>query len=213
MKAFLIGLATLVTSAAAAMPAASAAQPVSPAAGAIAPSATPTFQWTADHPGEYSQWLLTAAPTVSGSQGRMDAVQISSSSNPNGETSYTPQVPIDAGRSWWQICEEAPDFSTTCSVPREVIVPIDLDSEQRSYSRPERTIRVTFAGNLWRGSSATIRVRGASWAKTFAASSESGSLTLDTSRIPRRVKWVRISGTLNAQGAVHQVSLPGVRTR
>ena len=190
-----------------------AAQPVAPAAGATADSAMPTFRWTADHPGGYSQWLLTGSPVTDGSQGRMSGAQISSTVNPDGGTYYTPVDPIDAGRGWWQVCEQAPDFSTTCSMPREVTIPVDLDEARRVYTRADRRIRVNLSGNLWRGGEVVVRLRGTSWTRTFRDTVDSGGATVDSTRIPRRVKSVTVGVTLTIQGATESLALPRVRTR
>ncbi len=192
---------------------ASAAQPVAPPAGSVADSTMPTFRWTADHPGQYSRFLMTASPQVGGSSGEMTAPTLDVNANANGETSYRPVDPLDAGTAWWQVCEQAPDFSTSCFAPREVIIPIHMSSERRVYSRVDRSIRITLVGNLWRGATAQVTARGLSWTRTFRGETDSNSLTVETTRVPRRVKWVRLSGTVTAQGATHQLALARVRTR
>lgn len=192
---------------------ATAAIPVSPAPGETTPTAMPTFRWTAEHPGQYSTFLLTGSPAVSGSAGEMSAETIDSATNPNGETSYTPLDPIDAGRAWWQVCEQAPDFSRACFAPREVYIPILLDEARRSYSRATRTIRVSLSGNLWRGGTASVRLAAPGWSRTYRVAVESGSATIDTHRIPRRVKEVTLSVIVSVQGVTKALTLPRVRAR
>ncbi len=192
---------------------AAAAIPVSPAAGETTPTAMPTFQWAAEHPGQFSTFLLTGSPEVSGSAGEMSAEKIDVNSNTSGETSYTPVDPIDAGRAWWQVCEQAPDFSRSCFAPREVYIPIDLDEARRSYSSATRTVRVSLSGNLWRGGSASVRLSASGWSRTYRAEVSGGGVTIDSARIPRRVKAVTFSGVVSIQGVSETFRLPRVRTR
>lgn len=188
------------------------AQPVTPEDGATTPTATPTFTWTAQYPGNFSTWRLTGSPAVSGSEGRMDAETIDMEINNSGQTSYTAESVIDAGQAWWQVCEEAPDHTTSCSAPRAVTIPIVLDAAGRSYTRATRVVRVELLGNLWRGADATVRLRGRSWKRTVTASTDSNLVEL-ASAVPRRVKSVSLLVSVSAAGASKQFSLPRVRTR
>lgn len=143
----------------------------------------------------------------------MTAVSIDSNTNSGGETSYTPSDPIDAGRAWWQVCEQAPDFATSCSVPREVLIPVALDELRRSYSRDSRKVRVSMAGNLWRGGSARVTIKGVGWSRTYAENVDSGGVDIDSGRIPRRVKSVSVTGVVAIQGVTKAFTLPRVRSR
>lgn len=190
-----------------------AAQPVTPASGALAVSAMPTFRWTADHPGQYSTFLLTGSPQIDGSEGRMSAESIDSNTNVNGETGYTPLDPIDAGRAWWQVCERAPDYSTACSVPREVLIPIALDDIHRTYSPRTRAVRVSLSGNLWRGGTASVKLAELGWSRTFRQDIDSGGVDIDSARIPRRVHLVSVTVRVSIQGVTKKFALPRVRSK
>lgn len=194
-----------------------AAQPIAPTPGETTASALPTFRWAADHPGNYSTFLLTPSPDVGG-DGRMTGEHIDFTTNNSGETTYTPVDPIDAGRAWWQICEQAPDFSTTCSRPQEVGIPIAVEEASRTYDPSARTIGVGLAGNFWRGGSASLQLKGQGlrargWSRTYRADIDSGSLDFDTGAVPRRVKSVSMSVRLSIQGMTRTVTFGRLRTK
>lgn len=196
---------------------ASAAQPVSPAPGETTGTATPTFRWTAQYPGNYSTFLLTPSPAVGG-DGRMTGEHIGFTTNNSGETTYTPLDPIDAGRGWWQICEQAPDFSTTCSSPREVGIPIVVTEASRAWDRSSRTVRVGLAGNFWRGGSVSVKLKGEGlralgWSRTYRADIDSGGVDVDSGAVPRRVKSVAVSARITIQGVSRNVTFSRLRTK
>jgi hypothetical protein len=179
-----------------------------PAAGALVDSATPTFTWTPSYPGAYTTLRVAPTTEVSGSAGALAASPLDISTFTSAATTYTPTDPIDAGQAWWQVCQQAPDSSTQCTAAQELRIPIVLETKRRAYTAEDRGLRLSVAGNLWRGSSMVItlrRVGGQAWQRTYRVRSDSSSLTRDITVPVRAGKRIRATGVITCAGVERRV--------